>query len=132
MTRPVAALAVLALAAAAPAPAQAPSDYTWTIAPSGRPAATDTRQITIRYRKPDGKRTSTGSARLLDELQGLDQALLASAEGGPVSFRLASDPGTLECTGVVRQGTGTGTCVRRRAHAAPLARRAVASNPSSG
>lgn len=110
MTRHMAALAALALAIAEPTTAQAPSDYTWTIAPTGRPAATDTRQITIRYRTPDGKRTSTGSARPLGELQGLDQALLASAEGGPVSFRLASDPGTLECTGVVGQGAGTGTC----------------------
>lgn len=110
MTRHMAALAVLALAAADPAAAQAPSDITWMIAPSGRRAATDTRQITIRYRKPDGKRTSTGSARPLDDLQGLDQALLASTEGGPVSFRLASDPGTLECKGVVGRGTGTGTC----------------------
>jgi hypothetical protein len=106
----MAALAALALAAAEPTAAQAPSDYTWTIGPSGRPAATDTRQITIRYRRPDGKRTSTGSARALGELQGLDQALLASAEGGPGSFRIASDPGTLQCTGVVGQGTGTGTC----------------------
>ena len=110
MTRHLAALAVLALAAAEPAAAQAPGDVTWAILPSGRPAATDTRQLTIRYRKPDGKRTSTGSARPLRDIPGLSQAALASAEGGPVSFRLASDPGTLECTGVIGQGSGTGKC----------------------
>ncbi len=110
MTRHMAALTVLALAAAEPGAAQAPSDVTWAILPSGRPAATDTRQLTVRYRKPDGKRTSTGSARPLADIPGLSRAALASAEGGPVSFRLASDPGTLECTGVIGQGSGTGKC----------------------
>jgi hypothetical protein len=139
MTRHLAALAVLALAAAEPAAAQAPSDVSWAILPSGRPAASDTRQLTIRYRKPDGRRTSTGSARPLRDIPGLSEAALASAEGGPVSFRLASDPGTLECTGVIGQGSGTGNWRlppagghdqpedRQRAGAAPFARRAVAS-----
>lgn len=110
MNRHMAALAALALAAAEPGAAQVPSDVTWTILPGGRPAATDTRQLTIRYRKADGRRTSTGSARPLGDIPELNQAALASAEGGPVSFRLASDPGTLECRGVVGQETGTGTC----------------------
>ncbi|HSU13920.1 hypothetical protein [Longimicrobium sp.] len=111
MTRFVRA-SVLGLAIAAMpgrAAAQGDAEIAWSIAPTGRMAA-DTRMITFRYPAEGGRTGSTGSARSVDEMAGLDAAALAGPAESPVRFTLAGDPGRLECEGTAGGGRGSGRC----------------------
>ena len=98
----------------------------WRIAP--RQNSADEVQLGLRYRSNNGNSNgnSEGPIRRA-QLQGLDEAVLASANGGPLRFRIAREAGTVECSGTGAQGRGTGTCSfsANPAFAAELERRGL-------
>jgi hypothetical protein len=107
---PALAIAVLAAAATSrTATAQGDGEIGWSISPTGRMAA-DTRMITFRFPAEDGRTGSTGSARSVGELAGLDMAALAASSPSTVRFTLAGSPGRLECAGMAGSGRGSGRC----------------------
>ena len=99
------------LLAAGPACAQpraeslADAPIEWTIRGATEPGRV---QLEISRRTAHSQWT-TGHTVDLATLDGLTAAQLAG-DGGPVSFRIVRDAGTLACEGVARRGRGTGQC----------------------
>ena len=126
MSKMLLAASSIVLMLAGPSAAAVPERIDFTIAPTR--TTSDGVQFGLSYRTARGGQSQHSRPVALAELQGLTKAQLASANGGPVRFRLARDAGTIDCEGIVRQQRGTGDCrfVANAAFTGELARRGVA------
>lgn len=102
-------------------------------------AATDVGQLSFRLETSakgeprfslwdGGARGSNFNSNLpWSELQGINQAALASASAQPVRFSLVREAGRIDCSGTARGGSGSGTCkfTADQAFASLLAQRGI-------
>lgn len=81
----------------------------WSIEAGEKERADGKVQLTL-SRRSSGNEWIHSHTRPLAQLAGLSMAQLGSEGGGPVSFRLERDAGTIDCEGVARRFRGTGDC----------------------
>lgn len=123
----IAVVAVLGVAGpAGPAGAEVPRSIDFTIAPA-RAKSGEAVQLELRYRAAGSGSSEISRPVPLSALQGLSSAELASETGRPAQFRIVREAGTLDCSGIVRRGRGTGECrfAPNPRYAAELERRGI-------
>ena len=85
--------------------------WTWTMEPPGGMA---TLQNQVQFNLTRGQAGEgvrmMGSTRPASDFRGLSQAQLVGQGSSPVRFHLQAEAGRLECTGMVRERRGQGTC----------------------